>query len=175
MLELLTAEDAKATFFLAGEQVARHPELAGEAMARGHAIGLHCYRHRSMLRLTSRQIRDDLARAWSAIAEAIGRDPILHRPPYGTYSAGGLVEARRALRPLLWSRWGRDWRWDATADGIVRLAARDLAAGEVILLHDSDAYSAPGCWRATLDALPYLIEAVRSAGLEPEAVGTPEC
>ena len=170
VLELLAAEDAEATFFLVGEQVGRYPELAGEVAARGHAVGVHCYRHRNMLRLTSRQIREDLKLATSAIADAIEREPVLHRPPYGTFSAGGLAEARRALRPILWSRWGRDWRSDATSTDIVCRSTRDLAAGDVILLHDSDAYSDPGCWRAMADALPRLIEAVRTSGLEPEAV-----
>src|SRR4029453_10943658 len=44
---------------------------------------------------------------------------------------------------------------------------RDLDAGEVLLLHDADHYSEPGCWRGTVAALPMVVERIRSAGLRP--------
>ena len=83
MLDALEAAGATATFFLVGEQVERFPEVAAEIGARGHEIALHCHRHRSLFRLTPRQLRDDLVRAVAAIGEATGRSPELYRPPYG--------------------------------------------------------------------------------------------
>ena len=52
VLEILREARAPATFFLAGEQVARRPALAAEIVAAGHRVELHCYRHRNQLRLT---------------------------------------------------------------------------------------------------------------------------
>src|SRR5271170_3493943 len=63
VLEILAGAGVQATFFLVGEQVRRDPRLAGEIAAAGHGIGLHCDRHRNLLRLTPMQVREDIARA----------------------------------------------------------------------------------------------------------------
>jgi peptidoglycan-N-acetylglucosamine deacetylase len=162
VLEVLEREDAVATFFLVGEQVRRNPGLAAEIAAAGHAVQLHGERHRNQLRLTGGQIRDDLRRGEESIREATRAAPRLYRPPYGIFSALGLRIVRRSpWEPMLWSRWGRDWSGRASADSVATLATRDLHGGEVVLLHDADHYSDPGCWRATAEALPRIIEAIR--------------
>jgi peptidoglycan/xylan/chitin deacetylase (PgdA/CDA1 family) len=171
VLRALEREDARATFFVAGEQVAQRPALAAEIVAAGHEVALHCHRHRNMLRLTPRQIRDDLRRGEAEIADATGVRPRLQRPPYGIFSAVGLAIARRAWTPLLWSRWGRDWRADATAESIAALASDGIEGGDVVLLHDSDAYSAADCWRATAEAVPRILDALRGAGVRPLPAG----
>src|SRR4029079_12802587 len=89
----------------------REPVLAREMVAAGHTVALHGYRHRNMLRLPPRTAADDLDRGLAAIEDAVGIRPVDFRPPYGIFSYLGIVEARvRGLRPLLWSRWGHDWR-----------------------------------------------------------------
>jgi peptidoglycan/xylan/chitin deacetylase (PgdA/CDA1 family) len=173
VLRALAAQHARATFFLVGEQVQRHPSVAAEIVVAGHVVAVHGYRHRNLLRIPPRAARADLDRAVGAIADATGAPPApLHRPPYGIYSAAALREVRtRGWTPLLWSRWGRDWRRRATAGSVAADAARDLRSGDVILLHDADHYSAPGCWRATAEALPRILEAIDRAGLRPTAYG----
>ena len=47
---------------------------------------------------------------------------------------------------------------------IARRATRDLEAGDVVLLHDADHYSAPDSWRRTVAALPTVISAVEALG-----------
>ena len=81
VLEILARDRVSATFFLVGEQVRRNPSLAGEIVAAGHDIGLHCDRHRNLLRLTPRQVRADIARAQDAIERATDRAIGLYRPP----------------------------------------------------------------------------------------------
>lgn len=165
VLEALARESAPATFFLAGEQVERYPALAAEIAAAGHEIALHCHRHRNLLRLTPGQIADDLRRGEAAIIDATGRPPRLHRAPYGIYSVLALAHARRRYELLLWSRWGHDWRADATASSIAAEATQDLGAGDVILLHDADFYSAEGSHRRTAAAMPLLLETLKRHGL----------
>jgi peptidoglycan/xylan/chitin deacetylase (PgdA/CDA1 family) len=101
------------------------------------------------------------------VADATGASPALYRPPYGVFSLAGLaLVRRRGWRELLWSRWGGDWRSHTTAAAIAGRASRELSAGDVVLLHDADTYSAAGSWRRTAQALPAVLEAVRRAGLE---------
>jgi peptidoglycan/xylan/chitin deacetylase (PgdA/CDA1 family) len=168
MLEALAAAGARATFFLVGEQVRRTPALAAEIAAAGHVIGLHGHRHRNLLRVPPRTLQDDLRRAGDLIAEATGRAPVLYRPPYGIFSAGGLrVVRREGLAPLLWSRWGRDWARRATAESIASELTGDLVDRDVLLLHDADFYSAHDSWRATVAALPRVFDEIARRGLRP--------
>ena len=171
VLEILRDAGARATFFLVGEQVERRPALATEIAAAGHGIGLHCHRHRNLLRLTPGQIRADLERAEHTIAAATGQALVLHRPPYGIFSAPSLPLVRRRWQPLLWSRWGHDWSASATPRSIAEEVTRDVSAGDVLLLHDSDAYSAEGSWRNTVAALPMILDELSRQGV---AIATPD-
>ncbi len=168
VLEALAAAKARGTFFLVGEQVRANPALAREIAAEGHEIGLHCDRHRNLLRLTPRQLRADIDRAHESIALATGVRPTLYRPPYGILSASSLrLASRRGWRTVLWSHWGRDWEARASADSIASLATRQLRDGSVVLLHDADHYGAAGCWRDTAASLPLIFEAIAAQGLQP--------
>jgi peptidoglycan/xylan/chitin deacetylase (PgdA/CDA1 family) len=166
VLEVLAAAGAMATFFLVGEQVERNPALASEILGAGHAIGLHCHRHRNLLRLTPGQLRADLRRALAAIGEATGAAPRLYRPPYGIFNAAAFPTARKlGCEPVLWTHEGRDWRADVTAKTIADRVTKGLSAGDVLLLHDADDYSAPGSWRRTAAALPVVLGEVERRGL----------
>jgi peptidoglycan/xylan/chitin deacetylase (PgdA/CDA1 family) len=159
VLEALRNAGAPATFFLAGEQVVARPSLAAEIVAAGHRVELHCFRHRNQLRLTPRQLIDDAERCRAAIEEATGQTVGDYRPPYGIFSGSGLrAIRRRGWRPVLWSLWGRDWDRGASAESIVRRATAGARAGDVLLLHDADFYSAPGSWARTAAALPRIID-----------------
>jgi peptidoglycan/xylan/chitin deacetylase (PgdA/CDA1 family) len=170
----LAAAQARATFFLVGEQVRRAPALAAELVAAGHAVAVHGDRHRNLLRLSRRAIDADLDRAAAAIADAGGVQPLLHRAPYGVYSWPALAAVReRGWTPVLWSRWGRDWRRSATAASVAALVAGGVRAGDVLLLHDADRYSAAGSWRATAGALPRVLDAIAAAGLATVTLSAP--
>ncbi|HVY96604.1 MAG TPA: polysaccharide deacetylase family protein [Solirubrobacterales bacterium] len=168
VLEALREAGAPATFFLAGEQVERRPSLVAEIVAAGHRVELHCHRHRNQLRLTPRALIDDAERAKAAIEEAGGQEVLDYRPPYGIFSASGLrAIRRRGWRPVLWSRWGKDWKRGATPDSIARRATSGIGAGDIVLLHDADYYSARGSWIATAGALPSILETLGERGLRP--------
>jgi peptidoglycan-N-acetylglucosamine deacetylase len=170
VLEILAGADVQATFFLVGEQVRRNPALACEILAAGHSVGLHCDRHRNLLRLAPWQVREDLARALSTIEDASGCSPVLYRPPYGVLNAAALRVARaRGWRTLLWTQWGRDWEARATPESIAARVTGGVEEGSVLLLHDADDYSASGSWRRTAAALPRVLEMLAARGLQPVA------
>lgn len=174
VLEILAAHGARATFFLVGEQVRCTGALAGEIAAAGHTVAVHGERHRSALRLSARQVVEDRRRGAATIAAATGQDPAtLYRPPLGILTLPALRALRRdGADVVLWSRWGADWTARASAASVAArvLAPGPLHAGDVVLLHDSDRYGAPGCWRATVGALPAVLDAVAAAGLAAAAL-----
>lgn len=167
ILETLREHGAKATFFLCGEQVERRPALAAEIVAAGHRVELHCYHHRNQLRLTPRTLLEDAERGKTAIEEATGQAIADYRPPYGIFSASGLRAVRgRGWRPVLWSKWGRDWERRATPETIAGRVTADVGAGDILLLHDADYYSARGSWVSTAAALSKILELLEARGLK---------
>jgi peptidoglycan-N-acetylglucosamine deacetylase len=168
VMKVLRDAGAPATFFLSGEQVERNSSLAAEIASEGHSIALHGYRHRVQLRQTPRQLGDDLDRGLAAIEDSTGIRPTTYRPPLGIFSFPGLRAVReRGLEPLLWSRWGHDWRGGRASAAIASEVTENLTGGDVMLLHDADHYSAHDCWRGTVAALPVVLETVAASGLHP--------
>ncbi len=166
VLAALQRASVTATFFLVGEQVERYPALAREIVAAGHEPAVHGYRHHNQMRLLPRAFARDLRQAIEAVGETCGRQPRLYRPPYGVFTPVGLAAVRRtSLEPLLWSKWGRDWRAKTTPEEIALLASRDLVAGDVVLLHDADWYSSSGSHRRTAAAIPELLARIEQQGL----------
>jgi peptidoglycan/xylan/chitin deacetylase (PgdA/CDA1 family) len=166
MLEVLAEYEARATFFLVGEQVVKRPALARLIANQGHGIGLHGYQHRPHPLRSRKEVAGDFERGLAAIQDATGIDPRLHRPPFGIYSAASLRIAReRGLQPLLWSKWGKDWRKVTTPQQITQRVVTGLKAGDVVLLHDADYYSARCSHRRTAAALPEIMKMLKSAGL----------
>ena len=171
VLDELASRGARATFFLVGEQVVRHRDIARRIVDEGHEVAVHGFAHALLLRRRVREVADDYDRAIEAIADTTGIEPTLYRPPYGVFSSGALFEVRRrGWRPQLWSAWGRDWTRRATPESVARLATRRLRPGDVVLLHDSDAYSSADSWRSTAAAVPSLLDAIAVLGVPAVSV-----
>ena len=170
-LRTLEGYGARATFFVVGEQVERDPGKLRELVVRGHEVAVHGHRHRNHLRLSPRQTVGDMRRAKEIIEEASARPTRLFRPPYGIFNLASWLEAPRlGWERVLWTRWGRDWQARATPWSIAdKLGRPDV--GDILLLHDSDRYAAPGSWCNTLGALPIVLERISSLGLDTRPVG----
>jgi peptidoglycan-N-acetylglucosamine deacetylase len=169
----------RATFFLLGSELARHPRLGQAIAAAGHEVAVHGWRHRRLVWSGPLTTYDDLARTRDLIAAATGRPPRWFRPPYGVLTTSALRAARRLdLEPVLWSCWGWDWTARATPDSVVRSVRSGLTGGGTILLHDSDVAAAVGSWQATLGALPRILAHCADRGwtvgpLREHGVGQP--
>lgn len=171
VLAALAHAGVPATFFLAGEQVDRWPALAAEIAAAGHQVGVHCHRHRNLMRLTPRQVRDDLLHAADLIASAVGSEPRYYRPPYGILTTPAVAIARQeGWDVVLWRSDGHDWEYRASAESIVERILRRVDPGDIVLLHDADHYSAPMSWRRTAAAVEPLVAALEERGLTPQAL-----
>jgi peptidoglycan/xylan/chitin deacetylase (PgdA/CDA1 family) len=156
---MLDKMGVRATFFMLGSQARRHPGVARDVAAAGHEIGLHGYEHRLLLSQSPAATYTDLLRGRDVLADVLGSAPVWWRPPYGALTTSALLASGRlGLRPVLWTAWGRDWTATATRESVIRTVCRSLRGGGTVLLHDSDITAAPGCWRATLAAVPALVE-----------------
>ena len=165
LLDALDAADARATFFLVGEQLLAHEDLGAEIARRGHQIGLHCFRHEAMGELGREATRADLLRGLDAIEAVTGKRPQLFRPPYGWLGESSYAAALDlGLRVVYWSAWGMDWE-QLPSERIAELVLRDLEEGAIVLLHDSPRYAPRPSAVPTVQALPVITEACAGGGL----------
>ncbi|GHH63556.1 polysaccharide deacetylase familiy protein [Streptosporangium violaceochromogenes] len=156
----------RATFFLLGEMLERHPELGRRLVEEGHEPAVHGWRHVNALVTRPGRVTREIGRAVDLVSAVTGVRPLWYRPPYGVFSAEALAAARlRGLRPVLWTAWGRDWKASADPASVLAALGPGLRGGATLLLHDSDRTSAPGAWRSALGALPELVGRCRAAGL----------
>jgi peptidoglycan-N-acetylglucosamine deacetylase len=166
VLDALGEAGVTATFFVLGEAARRHRGLVATILAAGHEIALHGDRHLTHALTPPWSVASDLERGRAEVEQEAGRPISAVRAPHGAASLATLAHARRhELTVAGWTRWGWDWSARATAVSIAAAATRSLEGGEVILLHDSDAYSATGSWRATAAAVPEICRVVRQADL----------
>jgi len=156
VLDALRRHDAKATFFMIGEEMERYPAIVAEAVAQGHAIGFHSYRHQHLAELTATEMLSDL-RQVSSVAQRVGLAFTLYRPPYGEMSFRRVLWCMtHGVRTIMWSLESRD-SFVANADELIeQLSPERVHDGDIILLHDDTAL--------TVSALPTVLERLRRGG-----------
>lgn len=164
---------ATATFFMVGERVLAHREVARKVLAAGHDVQLHCHRHIRHTELTQTELRHDTEAALAAL-ESIGARPRLWRAPWGVSTAATRRVAHRlGLQLVPWSIDTHDWRGDSPRAMLVR-AREELAGGGTVLMHDA---LGPGARRTgcqnTVALLPALIAAARFHRLRLAPVSCP--
>jgi peptidoglycan-N-acetylglucosamine deacetylase len=166
VLAMLAEHGARATFFVLGSKVRKHPELVREIAAAGHGVALHGDEHDHFYTFRSTaSVRRDLERAARAVKAAAGLRPTLFRPPIGFVSHAVALGAEACgLRLVGWSLRVLDGHRAATSEGVLRRALTGLADGAVLLLHDAS--EADDREPASLPVLGELLRAIERAGLE---------
>jgi peptidoglycan-N-acetylglucosamine deacetylase len=163
VLEMLAEREARATFFLIGEAIARNPDQARRIVEAGHEIGNHSYRHPRFLGLSLGRIAEEIDSTDRLIQGAGHVGPIHFRSPYGK---------KYVALPLHLSRTGRaNIFWDVAPDGdpamaadsarIVRHVLENARPGSIVLMHVMTRHYA-----ASLAAVPAIVDGLRERGYE---------
>lgn len=161
VLDVLARYGAKATFFVVGREVERHPELARRIVAEGHVLANHTWSHADLTTVSDAEFATEVDSTQAILRATVGVTSRCVRPPFGHTNARveELLHAR-GLRMANWSEGTDDWR----RPGVETIVARALAGahdGGVILFHDSGPDMSQ-----TVSALPAIIEAMQQRGLE---------
>ena len=96
VLDELAKHKDKATFFCAGKNIEKYPELLRRILAEGHSIGSHTYSHINAHRVSCEQYLDDVKRFDEQI------DTPLFRPPWGTMTLRTFFSLRKTKDIVLW-------------------------------------------------------------------------
>lgn len=173
VLDVLAELDVKATFFCVGKNARAHPGLVRRIRAEGHAVGSHSYSHPDPREIGLRALARDYAQGREAVAEALGEDTRLFRPPHGHVGfASAAVLRGQGLLPWLWSVDPEDWRPGVTREHVTFVAGQ-AGAGDVVLLHDwvEQPWSVEALDRSsTVCSLADIAAAIRGRGLVLQAL-----
>lgn len=166
ILDSLEREGIRAAFFLVGSRVEAYPELVREIVARGHVVGNHSYQHGLDFHFSlPKAFHEDLDAFDRAMEEVIGKRCLMFRSPQGfrTPILADVLKARR-LACIGWQTRGFDsMRTDPNS--ILRSIVKNLSGGSILVLHDGAGLGGGSERKATLEALPRIIEEVKARGL----------
>ena len=138
ILNLLQENQVKATFFCIGRKVEKEKELLKTIDEQGHLVGNHSYSHAPFFDFYSTdKVRKELILTNGFIKEAISKEPLLFRPPYGVTNPN-IASAVNALglTTIGWSVRSLDGVSKNEAE-ILKRVTKNLKSGDIILFHDT--------------------------------------
>ncbi|HEU4426605.1 MAG TPA: bifunctional polysaccharide deacetylase/glycosyltransferase family 2 protein [Pilimelia sp.] len=163
---VLRAHDVRATFFVVGSQVSRHPGLVRRLAGEGHELGAHTFSHPSLPAMPEWRRNLEHSQTQMAIAYAAGVKTALLRPPYSSFASAldGPTWAhvqetgRLGYLTVLNDRDSRDWARPGVP-AITRAATPEGDQGAIVLMHD-----AGGDRSQTVAALDRFIPMMKQRG-----------
>ncbi len=168
ILETLSRYSAEATFFFLGRQVDAFPEHARSVRDAGHAVGLHGYQHYDAWRISSTTAIDDVENGCRSVADLLGEDPDLYRPPYGHLTPALYRWAvDNGMDIVMWGVMPGDYLGNVDAKRIASRAVRRKRRGSIIVLHDSHNQTVQ---KYTVPALELILRHLRESGWRSESL-----
>ena len=160
VLDILARYGARATFFVLGSLVERHPDLFGRIVSEGHTVANHTWGHENLAKLS----REEFDRTISRTQEILGEHatPCL-RPPYAaTGKHTREWAAEHGLEVHLWSVSANDWL-GLNAQEIADRIVSQVTDGSIVLMHDGG-----GNRPQTVRGLEMVLERLSDRGVRYE-------
>jgi len=131
ILDTLKQFGVKATFFMVGQNVERHPELYKRIIDEGHSVGNHTFNHYGGIRHTVAEYRENIEKAAKLINSQ------LFRPPHGWMRMTQYISISRDYKIIMWDLVTRDYSKWMTSQNIFNNVKRYTRNGSIITFHDS--------------------------------------
>jgi len=156
LLDILSNNDIKITFFVTGRWAKDNPDLLKKIYIEGHEIGNHGYEHLEYDKLDYEKNKEQILMAHDVIKNVLGIDLNLFAPPAGAYNEN-TVKAAKDLdyKVIMWSIDTIDWREDSTKDIIVKRVIEKIHNSAIVLMHPT---------AETVKALPIIISYIFDKG-----------
>ncbi|MVO99439.1 polysaccharide deacetylase family protein [Paenibacillus lutrae] len=164
VMEVLREYNAKATFFLVGQQIDKYPDMVKKIVSEGHAVGNHSWNHAQLPKLTVEQVRLQMTRADEALKKAIGHGTNLFRAPYGALNESVNLTATKEGQTIVgWSVDTKDWAGNS-AQSILNNVKANVKPGGIILQHSYGGKG--GDLSNTIEATRLICEYLQGQGYE---------
>ncbi len=164
ILDILKARGIHATFFLVGENVKKHPDIARRIVAEGHTVGIHCNDHDyDTVYQSADSFIQDFEAAYQTIYEVTGVEAKLFRFPGGSINNYNKQVSEEIIEKMT-ERGYIYYDWNASLDDAVgtrepeELVAKavetTLGREKVVMLAHDVVYNTGICLEDLLDSLP---------------------
>lgn len=151
LLDCLEENNAKATFFMLGQNVELYPDTVKRMQEMGCDIGSHSWDHLDLMTLDENGIAEEFSKTDEALIKACGQPASVARAPYGSADQHVYDIVQKPF--FMWSLDTLDWQLlDAQADYDAVMNG-DLTDGSIILMHDIHEPSV----QAALKLIPDLV------------------
>ncbi|WP_426333868.1 polysaccharide deacetylase family protein [Paenibacillus silvae] len=160
VLDIFRRAGGHATFFMIGEEMEAHPDIAAEVHREGHEIANHTYTHPNLTELTLEEAGEELRRAEQLVQKVTGGSARSFRPPYfGVNDDILALAAERGYRTIGAANGAaRDWDNPGT-EHIVEHSRSAVKPGSVLIFHDGY-----GDRSQTVEAVRVLVEELTADG-----------
>ena len=168
LLDVLAKHNVKATFFMIGNRIEKHPETVNRVIAEEHQIGNHSYSHPLLGFLppfcVRRQIErtDDLLQQYGIAKDSVFRAPMLTR-----FLPVAYVLAKGNRTHISCNVWSWDWTTqnpDKITETVLKKTLSSTGAGSIIVLHDGKAENKDANRSGTIEATDRIINALKRDG-----------
>lgn len=167
LLEILDRYGVKATFFMVGENIDKHPEVFEQVFKAGHSIGNHTYNHLKGWDYSLQDYIDNVTKCQERLEEkGVKYERPLFRPPYGKAT----LAQRKALHQkgyeiVFWDVLTQDYNPTKTPAFMLRRIQRQTRPGSIINFHDSLKSN-----ERMLEVIPQVIEWLQKEGYDLRAL-----
>lgn len=171
VLDILAEKSIKATFFVVGKNVEKHPEVARRIVQEGHTIGIHSNTHDyNVIYESVESYLEDFEAACSIVKEVTGVEPVLFRFPGGSINSYNEKVYKDIIQEMT-DRGYIYFDWNASLEDAVKKSTPEqlienavestLGRKRVVMLAHDVVYNTTLCLEELIDRLPeYRMEAL---------------
>lgn len=130
ILDILQQKKVKATFFIVGENIQKHPDLFNQIINQGHEVGNHTYNHLKGWKSETIGYFRNVLKASKLI------DSKLFRPPYGKITLRQAKYIKNRFDIIMWSILTYDFDKSVSPEDCL-LLSMDVKPGNIVVFHDN--------------------------------------
>ena len=131
VVELLGRYDIKATFFMVGDNVRKHPQEFRQVIEAGHRVGNHTFNHLKGVFTETNEYLDNVEKADALIHSK------LFRPPHGMLRRSQYKELSKRYQFVMWDLVTRDYSNRLCGEDVLANVKKYARNGSIITFHDS--------------------------------------
>jgi len=138
VLELLSKEKIKATFFCIGNNIEKHPEIFKKTIDSGHSIGNHTFNHLQGWKTSSKKYTENVDLCENEICKLNTIENNLFRPPYGKIKPiQSRMLRKKGFKIIMWDVLSKDYDQSVSPEICLDNVIKNTSQGSIIVFHDS--------------------------------------
>lgn len=156
ILDILSKYNAKATFFMLGENAERNNWIPKRIIDQGSEIGTHTWNHKNLNKLNKEEILNQITSSSNKINEFSNTEVKYFRPPYGNANEQVKQVAKEQNKYIiLWNVDTEDWK-SKNAEMVTNHVLENVKDGDIVLMHD--------IYLSTVEACEKIVEELTNRG-----------